>query len=109
MFNEDDHPKIRINSKANVAIVDRIYAYNNYGSYSGNFVQTNKNYVSICFWYVDRDVEITGKDAGSTRYSILLKKGWNSVYVRHSSDNEPGEISTRPLDNAVKWYFSEID
>ncbi|GHT44355.1 hypothetical protein AGMMS49965_19820 [Bacteroidia bacterium] len=75
-------------------------------------------YEGMVFWYVDRDVNITGSysEIGgddnniteSIKYNLSLKKGWNKVYYKQSGDKAnntvSAEITSTEL-SGLTWYY----
>jgi len=63
---------------------------------------------TVHFWYVDRDVVIEGWGEGMG-YDLILKKGWNKVYVQCSMMTGNCASSTVPIECNVKWQFERIE
>jgi hypothetical protein len=61
----------------------------------------------VSFWYVDRDVTVNSLGDGESNPSnLVLKKGWNKVYVSsHSLTGNGNQTTTKPDDVNVKWQL----
>jgi len=57
------------------------------------------------FWYVDKDVTITG-DNGYEKWDVSLKKGWNMVYLTETYETKAAEYTTKVVEG-MKWYWGD--
>jgi len=85
--------------------------YDSQGDWVDNFLYIKEGeflwWTRAFFWYVDRDVTITGTADGyyeGDTWNVSLKKGWNIVY-RINNDHQH-EYTTKPVDG-MKWYRLE--
>ena len=87
-----------------------IEGYNSDDEYVGRFKYMKENTnltTSVSFFYVDRDVTITGSDKWNI-FNVSLKKGWNKVYTTEDDNGGRTEISTKEV-SGLKWYFEPYD
>jgi len=99
--------------KGNIAV--------NIGNTSGTQTYENVNY-----WYVDKDVTISGKGKTETgtedgytytyktnNFSLALKKGWNAVYQKtvfsYTATSSTGTRTVSLKNPSLKWLLYEYD
>jgi len=60
--------------------------------------------VYIYFWYVDKNVTITGSNDHTT-FELSLKPGWNMVFVKYEQPSGNAKFSTTPISGAEWWFY----
>jgi len=79
-----------------------------YGNYFITFVASNETETTLStkqYWYVDSDVNISGKEPDFSS-SLTLKKGWNVVYIIiHATGRgvQSWEYRSSPPVGGLKW------
>ncbi|MDR1847905.1 MAG: hypothetical protein LBR17_07315 [Bacteroidales bacterium] len=93
-----------------VAIFSYIACYDSYLSMLG-FIYFGKQVsgedADASFIYADRDCNVTGTvngNAGSTNYTLLLKKGWNIVYFVYKEGWNEAIATTTPQ-SGFQWIM----
>lgn len=118
----ENFDKMKLSDSSAKACYGEFYAQKN-GKETGYFVQTNGGLVennnvsnSIYYIYVDRDVEMTGKQGTTTvtTASCSFKKGWNMIgqtikTAKVETENPVIEtIYTTAIPANVTWKYEEF-
>jgi len=91
-----------------IAEVSQFMAFNSAGNHvfelaHGIFSENNV----VNFWYVNKDVKITGSKDNTT-CDVTLKQGWNRVYLKWEGTTATPILKiTSTIPSGVGWYFFE--
>jgi hypothetical protein len=91
----------KISDRSARGIYTTIEGYDKDGKYVDDFIYRTPRTTGD-FWYVDRDVKITGED-NYNLYNMDLKKGWNIVYFKSNGQGYKGSNITE-AQKGLKWY-----
>jgi hypothetical protein len=111
----DDMTGITVNPSSAKMYEDVLSSfYSSDGEYALLYMKDLSN--MALFWYMDRDVTITGTHTrdigmGETRtqtFNCSLKKGWNYVFASYNSATKTETITTGAAPSGYKWQVINI-